>query len=226
MEKIPSVHLKINIYMWPQEGTITQHYRSQQSSCIKADQPTLIYSLISGHQLMSLFWATERACVLHLLSIFTCIVWIKAQCVFIHLSCMQCRCIAFLSPWSRISLWRGWTSSRSGGGWGMRFRSGEGEAEVWTHSACMNRQDEAFELSKLLWWEGRAKLTTHEQNRINRVKTLRSSVSRTADRERQTVTFLWFEFKWHSFAEASSLLLLRLYSPCPPCFPLIFWIIF
>ncbi len=46
--------------MWPQEGTITQHYQSQQSSCIKADRPTLIYSLISGHQLMSLFWATER----------------------------------------------------------------------------------------------------------------------------------------------------------------------
>lgn len=28
---------------------------------------------------------------------------------------------------------------------------GEGEAEVWTHSACMNRQDEAFDSSKLLW---------------------------------------------------------------------------
>lgn len=53
VEKILSVNLQINIYIWPQEGTITQHYQSQQSSYIKADLPTLIYSLIS--ELMSLF---------------------------------------------------------------------------------------------------------------------------------------------------------------------------
>lgn len=58
MEKILSVNLQINIYIWPQEGTITQHYQSQQSSYIKADLPTLIYSLIS--ELMSLFRAIER----------------------------------------------------------------------------------------------------------------------------------------------------------------------
>lgn len=121
-----------NLYIWPQEGTITQHYQSQPSSCIKADPPTFIYSLISGHCSnppglhCNLRKWTQPRLFRDLCSVFTCMLHMHhmdSSTEFIYTFKLRAMSLHNISE----SWWRGWTYS--GGWWGMWFISGEGEAE-------------------------------------------------------------------------------------------------
>lgn len=183
-----------NLYIWPQEGTITQHYQSQPSSCIKADPPTFIYSLISGHCSnppglhCNLRKWTQPRLFRDLCSVFTCMLHMHhmdSSTEFIYIFKLRAMSLHNISE----SWWRGWTYS--GGWWGMWFMSGEGEAE----RPWIDRRGFWLE------WSAAVRLTADQQNRINKSQNTafwcqQNNRQRTTDR-----TCVWLEFKRPSVAQ-------------------------